>query len=97
MLWMYRKMETVAEQFVTGLYPLFENKNYEEFDKRFFDMYKKFNGGKSSRKQKAKSYSVYKSLQILTNLDEEYNKYLINKFMAADDMSSMMDAGSLKF
>ena len=76
-LYMYKKIELLAEQFVEDIYPLFENKRFEEFDKRFYDMYVKFNGGKSSRKQKAKSCSVYKSLNILTELNEEYNKYLI--------------------
>lgn len=97
MLYMYKQMEIVADQFVKELYLSFENGKFEEFDQKFFDMYRKFNGGRSSRKQKAKSYSVYKSLQILTNLDEEYNRNLISKFMSADDVSGMVGGGVLKF
>jgi hypothetical protein len=94
---MYKKIETIAEEFVNEIYPYYENGKQEEFDKRIFDMYKRFNGGKASRKLKAKSYSVWRSLDILSNLDEDFNKHLIEKFMSGDDMSSMVDGGVLKF
>jgi len=97
MLYMYKKMEIIAEEFVKDLYPSFENGNQEQFDQKFFNMYRRFNGGRTSRKLKAKSYSVWKSLEILSNLDEDYNKHLIEKFMSSDDVSGMVGGGSLKF
>jgi len=93
----YRKIELLAESFIVDNYPLYESGQIQEFDAACIDFTRKLNQGKATKKQKAKTYSLYKSLNILTNLDEEYNEYLVNKFMAGSDNSLMSGSGINKF
>lgn len=93
----YRQIELNSEKFVSEIYPYYENGEIEEFDSRCLSFTKKLNQGKSTKKQKAKTYSLYKSLKILEDLDEEYNEYLVQKFMASSDISCMQSGGALKF
>jgi hypothetical protein len=89
MLHIYRHLELMCETFVTEIYPLYTEKKQFEFDERCYEFAKKFNQGKNTRKQKAKIASIYKSLNILTTMDRTFNRHLIHKFMATDDISTM--------
>lgn len=97
MLRIYRELELISQDVVESIYPLYEQGQQDEFDKICYDLGRDFNQGKRTRKQKAKIASIYRSLKILTDMDRDYNKYLINKFMYSDDVSSMAGGGSLKF
>ncbi len=93
----YRRLELICENFVEEIYPLYQQNNQVEFDDKCYKFSQKLNQGKITRKQKAKISSLYKSLQILTNLDRDYNKHLIHKFMSNDDISMMSDDSMIKF
>jgi hypothetical protein len=93
----YREMELLSETVVKDIYPLYEADDVEGFDKLCLEFTRRLNQGKSTRKQKSKTYSLYKSLNILKDLDEDYNEFLVNKFMESSDISSMSGSGSLKF
>ena len=93
----YRLLELICDKFIEEVYPLYEQKKQAEFDEKCYELAKKFNQGKNTRKQKAKIASIFKSLEILTKMDRTYNRHLIHKFMSTDDISSMDSGGVLKF
>jgi len=93
----YRQAELYCDEYVQNIYPLYRDDKIDEFDKKCNEIASKFNQGKLTKKMQVKSYSVYKSLQILTDLNMEYNRFLINKFMSNDDNSSMIGDGLLTF
>jgi len=97
LLEVYRNIEILSESFVQEVYPLYESGAIIEFDHKCMLFTRALNQGKSSKKQKAKTYSLYKSLNLLSNLDEDYNKHLVDKFMATGDISTMNDGGIIKF
>jgi|BioPla2DNA2_1021312.scaffolds.fasta_scaffold04952_10 hypothetical protein len=97
MLRAYRLLELISEDYVQEIYPLFEQEKFIEFDNKCAHIAQLFNQGKSTKKQRAKTASIYRSLQVLSNLDRDYNRHLIHKFMSNDDISVMAGSGMLKF
>jgi len=93
----YRQMEILSDAVVENIYPMYQSGEIELFDQACIEFTRKLNQGKCTRKQKAKTYSLYKSLKLIENLDEDYNEYLVNKFMQSGDISSMSGAGTIKF
>lgn len=94
---MYKDLEDYCKQYVQQVYPLYENGQLDEFRDACLEISSKFNEGKLSRKMQVKSSSVIKSLDVIKNIDREYNRHIIQKFMSADDISSMFDNGQLEF
>jgi hypothetical protein len=97
MLRIYRYLELMSVDFIEKIYPLFEAGKIQDFDNECYQLAQRLNQGKNTKKQKAKIASIYSSLNILTNLDRDYNKYLIHKFMSKDDISAMAGNGIPKF
>ena len=97
MLRIYRYLELKSDEYVEEIYPLYQQGKQLDFDIKCYNLAKRFNQGKNTRKQKAKIASLFKSLQILTDMDREYNKHLIHKFMSNDDISVMGDDKIIKF
>jgi len=93
----YRYLELISDDFIMEAYPSFEAGHIQDFDNKCYQLAQRFNQGKNTKKQKAKIASIYRSLQILTNLDRDYNRHLIHKFMSNDDISIMADGGIPKF
>ena len=93
----YRYLELHAEAFIEEVYPLYASGKQDEFDEKCYEFAKKINQGKNTRKQKAKIASIAKSLQILTDMDRDYNRHLIQKFMSTDNISMMSGDGVMKF
>ena len=94
---MYKDLEAYCKEYVQEIYPLYENGEIEKFDDACLEISVKLNEGKLSRKMQVKSCSVYKSLELLSNINREYNKHIITKFMSGDDISGMFDNGQLEF
>lgn len=95
---MYRKLEQMSQTLIDEIYPLYQEGKQDEFDARCTQLGRTFNQGKNTKKQKAKVASLFKSLEILTNMDTEYNKFLITKFMSNDDIAGMCGGGTtMKF
>lgn len=92
----YRELELYCRNYIQEIYPLYENGNIEQFDDACLEISRKLNEGKLSRKMQVKSCSVYKSLELLSNINPSYNKYLIDKFMAGDDIGDMSDATQIE-
>ena len=96
MLGIYRYLEVLSENFIEQIYSLYTDGKQDEFDEKCYAFASKMNQGKNTRKQKAKIASIYKSLNILSDLDRDYNKHLIHKFMSNDDISTMGGEGMLQ-
>jgi hypothetical protein len=93
----YREIEELSTEVVKTIYPLYKSGMVAEFDAACIEFTKKINAGKVTRKQKAKTYSLHKSLKVLESLDEEYNMYLVSKFMTGSDLSYLQSGSSIKF
>jgi len=96
-LQLYQDVEQYAIKCAEELHELYKMNNESEFVRRCSDITKRLNQGKMTKKQKAKSVSIWNSLKLLENLDEDYNAYIINKYMASGDSGKMETGGCLKF
>ena len=97
MLQLYRHLEVLAIEKVAEVYPMYRDGEIEKFDRTCIDFTRKLNQGKSTKKQRVKTYSIYKTLNILTELNEEYNQHLVTKFMASDDAQMVGGTSTILF
>ena len=91
---LYKELEIYCRSYIQEIYPLYENNMREDFEEKCADLAARFNDGKLTKKIKAKSCSISKSLDILTKMDRDYNAHLIEKYMANDDITSMFEDSS---
>lgn len=92
----YRELEMLSEKLVDKIYPLYKNGDYIEFTDICNEYSRLLNQNKISKKHKKKVNGIWKSLDVITNLDREYNKHLIEKYMSADDNAAMHSGGTLE-
>jgi len=85
----YSDMTIYFRNIVGELYDLYKNKLYIEFNEKIELITRKINNEKITRKQNAKSMSLIKSLDMLSNLDEDYCKYLVDKFLMKDEFTDL--------
>lgn len=90
-IWVYAEVERQMEKLVDEIYPIFKSGDIETFNKRIEFITRNINSGKITKKQTIKSYSVPKSLELLTRLDEEYCEYVVNKFLVRDEFVDRTD------
>ncbi len=81
----YAKVQTILRKKAAELYELYNDGKYKEFNMEMELITRNLNYGKMSRKQRAKSYSVINSLDMLSNIDEKYCQFLVNKHLAKDE------------
>ena len=81
----YSEIQAEMNKFAERVYTIYESGSTEEFYDECFEITKLINQGKLTKKQKIKSYSIPRSLDMLANLDEDYCKYLVDKFLAKDE------------
>jgi len=86
MLDFYSEMQTVIRQYVDNTYGLYKAGEIGEFNHKNINFTKYLNSGKMTKKQTVKTSSLAKSLDILSSLDEEYCKYIVDTFMAKDEV-----------
>jgi hypothetical protein len=96
-LQLYKDVEDLAEEIVKNLYGLYKAEEVTQFDDAIKKITQMFNQGKLTRKGKSKSVSIYNTLQLLENLDEDYAEHFINKFTFSDDSAKLSDGGTLEF
>jgi hypothetical protein len=97
MLYMLEQFAIVQERMkikAVSLYHLYQTNNLQDFNNQIVETTQELNSGKITRKQKAKSSSISKSLDMLTNLDETYCQYIVNKCLSKDEFSDLSQ-GSL--
>lgn len=95
MLEFYLEVELLMRQKSEEIYPLYESKDIENFISNSEQITRNLNSGKISRKQISKSNSIIKSLDMLTNLDEEFCKHIVGKFLSKDEFISLTEKGQV--
>jgi hypothetical protein len=85
----YSDMTIYFRNIVGELYDLYKNKLYAEFNEKIELITRRINGNKITKKQTSKSSSLINSLDMLTNLDENYAKYLVDKFLSKDEFLNL--------
>lgn len=93
----YKQLEMLADIHVKRIYPMYQNGETSNFDNECLKITQSLNQGKMTSKQQAKTYSIFKSLNVLKDLDEQYNEHIITKFMSGDDLSLIRGSKTLKF
>lgn len=88
----YSEFQHEMRQFAIEMYDLYEAGEREEFNKRAFEATRIVNQGKTTSKQKTKSTSILRSLDVLSSLNEEYCHYLVNKYLAKDEFVELDDS-----
>jgi len=82
---LFSEIQGWLRDYAGDIYPLYVNGEIEEFHQSCLHATSILNQGKITKKQKIKSFSIARSLDMLTNLDEDYCEYLINKVLAKDE------------
>lgn len=90
-LYMYKKMEDIFKKLSVSLYDLYLNECKDEFNIQMELLTKGINSGKITKKQKAKCNSVWRSLDMLTNLDENYCLHLVDKYLQKDEFEFLTE------
>jgi hypothetical protein len=81
----YPTIQEQMREFAHRVYPIYESGDLETFYKECFDITKIINQGKLTKKQKIKAHSIPRSLDMLRNLDEDFCKYIVDKYLSKDE------------
>ena len=84
-LYSYAKAEENFTKIAERVYPVYESGDIGSFNQELEKATRAINFGKITRKQLAKTYSVSKTLDMLTSLDEDYCEHLIIKYLGKDE------------
>lgn len=85
----YPMIQDQMRQFAERVFPIYDSGDLQLFYKECFDITRHINQGKLTKKQRIKAYSIPRSLDMLRNLDEDYCKHLVNKFLAKDEFTDL--------
>jgi len=95
MLEFYLEIELLMRSKTEEIYPIYESNDIETFTSKSEQITRNLNEGKISRKQISKSNSIVKSLNMLTDLDEDFCKHIVNKFLSKDEFINLTKNGQL--
>lgn len=87
----YSEIHHDMREFAERVYPIYAAGMLEEFYKECFEITRVINQGKLTKKQKIKAYSIPRSLDMLWDLDEDYCKYLVDKYLSKDEFTELDD------
>jgi hypothetical protein len=107
MLYIYSKAEDYLKGVAAEIYKLYEAHNsrvdqddHEDivlFNKEVYEIIRNMNEGKVTKKAASKSNSVSTSLDMLTDLDEDFCKHIVTKFLSKDEFISLSSDKFLTF
>ena len=86
---LYTRIQQEMKEFADRAYPIYESGDIEEFYQECFNMTRIINQGNLTKKQKIKSYSIPRSLDMLTSLDEDYCHYIVEKYLSKDEFTDL--------
>jgi len=81
----YPTIQDQMREFAHRVYPIYESGDLEAFYRECFDITRIINQGKLTKKQKIKAHSIPRSLDMLKALDEDFCKYVVDKFLSKDE------------
>jgi len=85
----FSEVQDMFRELVKRVYPIYESGNIEEFTREIVHITRDLNNGKITKKQRTKAISVARSLDMLTNLDEEYCEYIVKKSFSKDEFREL--------
>lgn len=88
----FREIEFCCNDACSDLYEIYKQGNKIEFGEACSDFIKRFNHGVISEKLNLKCSNLYRSLDILTECNQDLNKHLVDKYMCNDDVADMINA-----
>jgi hypothetical protein len=86
---LYAEIQQGMREFAARVYPIFESGCREEFYHECLEATRILNQGKLTKKQKIKSHSIPRSLDMLAELDEDKCKAIIEKFLSKDEFTNL--------
>lgn len=86
---LYRVMEKRAEEVVKKIYPLYQNNEITFFNKECYEVIRRINQGKETRKQRAKSNSLFNSLKLLEELDIDKCRWYVANYLSKDGIEKI--------
>jgi hypothetical protein len=86
---LYATIQEEMKEFAKKIYPIYECGDLESFYRHCFEATRMLNQGKLTKKQRIKSHSIPKSLDMLSSLDEDYCHYIVNKYLAKDEFTEL--------
>ncbi len=90
----YAIVQQRMKVFADRVYPIYKEGDIEGFSKEVHALTQRLNGMKITRKQKAKSNSLIRSLDMLTSLDEDYCKHIVTKCLSKDEFKNLLKNSS---
>lgn len=97
MISFYDKVEKMFREKTDNLYEIYKSGDLATFTGEINTITKNINSGRMSKKQTSKSTAISRSMDMLKNLDENYCKYIVNKFLSKDEFVDLTDKRLLRF
>jgi hypothetical protein len=88
----YSRLQEGMRKFATESYSVYQAGNVKDFNEMCLQTTKILNQGKITKKQRIKSHSISKSLDMLRDLDEDYCKYIVGKSLSKDEFVDLEKA-----
>lgn len=88
---LYSIIQEEMRNLIEGSYYLYKTGNIKQFNEVLSQATQNLNDGKITKKQATKTYSMSRSLDILTNLDEDYCKFIVDKFLSKDEFTNLLN------
>ena len=102
MLYIYSKAEDYLKSMASEIYKLYDPKIEDDeelvpFNQRIHEVIRNMNEGKVTKKASSKSNSVATSLKMLTDLNEEFCKHIVTKYLQKDEFKDLQPDKFLTF
>ena len=85
----FLEVQNMFRELVEIVYPMYESGNVEDFTREIIHITRDLNNRKITKKQRVKAISIVKSLDMLTNLDEDHCEYVIKRSLGKDEFSEL--------
>lgn len=92
MLYMLNQWAEIQEEmklWADSVYDQYKAGDRDEFTRICMEATKRLNSGKITKKGVTKGHSVIRSLDMLVDLDEDYCKFIVDKFLAKDEFTQL--------
>jgi len=88
---LYSEIQQEMKEFAARVYPMYEAGDFDSFYKECLEATKILNQGKLTKKQKIKAYAIPRSLDMLSDLNETFCQYVIEKYLSKDEFSELIE------
>jgi len=89
MLEIYSKIQTYMKDFADVNYKLYEEKDFIQLNTLVNKESNNLADGRITNTQRSKSNSLINTLDMLTNLDEDYCQYIVKKVLSKDEFTNL--------